>query len=118
MKKVLFLLAIVSAFFLSATHRQEAATITSVTHTNAGDVVCWNYTATDNVDCVTMEVKSKATGNVFKTTVGSDGQNCLGYSPSGSGCNTYPFTGAKGRTYRLRIIREDLTSYYSNEVSL
>jgi hypothetical protein len=112
---ILLLIALAS---VACAPKQEAATITSVNHTQAGDVVCWTYSATDNVDCVVMEVKSKATGNVFKATVGADGQNCLGHAPSGSGCNTYPFNGAKGRTYRLKVIRKDWTSFYSNEVSL
>jgi hypothetical protein len=112
---LLFAISLASVAFIP---KQEAATITSVSHTQAGDVVCWTYSATDNVDCVVMEVKSKATGDVFKTTVGSDGKNCLGYGPSGTGCNTYPFNGAKGRTYRLKVIRTDWSSFYSNEVSL
>lgn len=117
MKKILILLLILTVGFAFTT-KQEAATITSVTHTNGADVVCWTYSATENVDCVVMEVKSKATGDVFKATVGTDGKNCLGYGPSGTGCNTYPFNGAKGRTYRLKVIRKDWTSFYSNEVSL
>jgi hypothetical protein len=115
--KNLILLLVISLASVAFTTKQEAATITSVTHTNGADVVCWTYSATDNVDCVVMEVKSKATGD-FKATVGSDGKNCLGYGPSGTGCNTYPFNGAKGRTYRLKVIRKDWTSFYSNEVSL
>jgi hypothetical protein len=112
---ILFALALASVAF---SPKQETATITSVTHTQAGDVVCWNYTADDLIDCVVMEVKSKETGDVFKETVGTNGVNCLSNAPSGSGCTTYPFKGAKGRTYRLRVIRNDWTSYYSNEVSL
>lgn len=115
MKKLLILLVIVGFAF---TKKDETATITSVTHTNAGDVVCWAFDSEAPTDCVVMEVKSKATGNVFKTTVGSDGKNCLSQSISGSGCTTYPFNGAKGRTYRLKVIRKDWSSYYSNEVAL
>lgn len=107
----------IGAALLSATKKSETATITSVTHTQAGDVVCWNYTADDNVDCVTIEVKSKETNDQFRTTL-STGSNCLSNSSSASGCNTFAYKGAKGRTYRLRVIRNDWTSYYSNEVSL
>jgi hypothetical protein len=123
MKKLLFVLTMFTLFacvsFDSPPGKPaETATITSVTHTSAGDVVCWNFTADSNVNGVYMEVKSKETNNVFKTTVGTDGQNSLAHSQTASGCNTYPFKGAKGRTYRIRVVRSSLTSYYSNEVAL
>jgi hypothetical protein len=117
--KNLILLLVISLASVAFTTKQEAATITSVTHTQAGDVVCFNWTATD-IEGVYMEVKSRETGDQFRPTACSDcGTAYMSNASSGSLCKTYSYKGAKGRTYRLVIVRKsDWSRIYSNEVSL
>lgn len=113
MKILLFILTI--ATVLAFTSKQETATIT-VSKEKGKTVICWNFTADAPIDCAVLEIKNDATGGQFRTTFCGDGGNCLASNVlSANGCCTYAVNPPKGSVFRLRVIRDNWTSFYSNE---